>query len=270
MQYVVLSVSEPGWDRESFETFGSAEGDGASGSSVGQSTQVLVGSVDKAVQSPMFWAYSHFLVIVAGSIEKQSSFCEGCSCHESQLLQGASWQQRQRRIAQELGHGEADRTDAAAAALCPLKGRRAHELASGVFDEFVEEVVMTCKSQVVALSLRVSGDMRTQLMQDCYGAADLILSTIRLKTRHWCTLPWKLRALAADDPEVARKHGREAIAMFQEAQKDARTLLGQSEGRGDDDHQPSAPSLACRHYISRLFLSPAARRCCSDYPKLES
>ena len=195
----------------------------------------------------MFWTYGHFLLLVAGSLDRQSSWCEGCSCHENILQESKSYQERKRKVAATFADA------AGVGAACPLKGRRSHEFACGIFNDFVENLLTTCRARTVALSLRLEEDMRTALLQDCYAALDLVLSTLRLKTAHWRSLPWKLCALASDDAELARKHAREALEMFETAASQAQA-----------QHVPEGPgaastSFGCHHFISRLFLSPDTR-----------
>ena len=223
----------------------------------GASAKQMAAAISKAVSSRLFWAYAHFLCIVAGAVEQQSSWCEACSCHEDMMIETTNYKRRIRIVSKALRHaaGRRDhdqnpreqRQQRDALIKCPLKGRRAHDFAAGAFEAFTAEVMTVCKSRVVATALRVEGQDRAKLMEDYCTAADVVVSTIALKTAHWGMLPWKLCGLACDDPEVARKLGRDCLELF--------TTASSSSTVGDN---PSH-SFGSQHPLSRLFLQPVAR-----------
>lgn len=101
-------------------------------------------AIHEALTSELFWRYAEFLNSVAGLLDIQSSYCEGCSCHEHHGLKHNSYQVRAREIQRRL-MSAIDGTQEQQLKLyhpsCPLKNRRSAELASGEFNRFVKETM---------------------------------------------------------------------------------------------------------------------------------
>ncbi|CAJ1365770.1 unnamed protein product, partial [Effrenium voratum] len=58
------------------------------------------------------------------------------------------------------------------------------------------------------------GEDQVKLASDWTMSMDILLTELRVKTNHWCCLPWKLAAIALPDAEEARKAAREALALW--------------------------------------------------------
>ena len=108
-------------------------------------------TIDTAVTSELFWKYSHFLHIVAGMVDVQSSYCEGCSCHEGEGLKHNGYHVRAREISLRLrtAINEGDPTPLPYPATCPLKNRRAPEIASGMFERFLQDTMTVTKEKLL-------------------------------------------------------------------------------------------------------------------------
>lgn len=108
-------------------------------------------TIHQALQSELFWKYAHFLNCVAGYLDIQSSFCEGCSCHEGEALKHNGFQARRREIEKRLRSAiNADNSDEQLPypPSCPLKNRRSAELASGAFTRFTQEAMTVTRDLI--------------------------------------------------------------------------------------------------------------------------
>ena len=112
---------------------------------------------------------------LAGALEHQSSWTEGCRCHEQILTSSKTWTNRTRAISKELKRRAADSDEVAGVALsavlsCRLRGRRSSEFASGVFDEFVADIVSVAHSQLAVALVSLDPEDRALLTADWTNA----------------------------------------------------------------------------------------------------
>lgn len=189
-------------------------------------------SVSAAVRSRTFWGYAKLVDTLAGAIDIQSMWAEGCACHELDLKEHRWYQTRARAVANRLHADAAGAADANAANTaqqqarqgpgataapsdaCKLKGRRAHEYACGEYDSFVSNLLAVGREQIVAVALEVSERDRPVFFSDWEAATDMIVTQTSLRSSYWKTLPWKLAGMASSCPEEARKIARESKALY--------------------------------------------------------
>ena len=143
-----------GWDADQF---------GASGP-----------DVTSAVHSDLFWAYSKFLHLIVGMVDSQSEWCEGCSCHE---LWGRHKPHSARKayLTDRLkGFGMEHKKNGGPAkpAMCPLKGRRAPDLANSAFDAFVEDLMAVSQVKLQDCLAGLSPEHRAYLLEDWTSAVE--------------------------------------------------------------------------------------------------
>ena len=132
--------------------------------------------------------YSHFLNTVAGLLDIQSSFCEGCSCHEHEGLKHNAHKARVREIQTRLHSAVSDaNTELPYPATCPLKGRRAAELASGAFQQFVEDAMELTKKKLGEFQGRLSCEDWRIIVGDWVAASETWRTTQALRPviSHW-------------------------------------------------------------------------------------
>ena len=219
--------------------------------------------VTTAIRSRTFWGYAQLIETLAGAIDIQSSWAEGCSCHELDLKDNKWYRSRIKAVGQKLrrdatGEEEGESEGGAAAVLpapsasrgvnregrvehatCKLKGRRAHEFATGEYERFVLHLLKTGRERVVAASLEVPEDDQTKLFSDWQAATDMIVTQTSLRSGFWRILPWRLAGMASENPEEARQVARECRALF------VASTVG-----------PAGTSGA--HAITRRFFDPVA------------
>ena len=143
--------------------------------------------IHQAITSDLFWGYARFLKDVAGLVDIQSSFCEGCSCHEHDGLKHNSFQIRAREIKRRLLSAiDGDTQDRSLPYLpsCPLKNRRSAELANGEFKRFIEETVKVTTEKLIT-SRGPLGDSDWKIIAGDWMSAQESRHQ-NFKTQNWC------------------------------------------------------------------------------------
>ena len=160
-------------------------------------TRDLFARADRAIRSNFFWCYLKFILLIHGVINDLSSWCEACPCH------GFSREG------------------------CPLRGRRAPELASGMFSQFLVETFSTATSMftAVASGLGESSKEWEALSKDWNTACDIAVAELQVKTTHWSQLPWVLCGMGMADAEAGRTAARKALALYEAPSDDAMSTM---------------------------------------------
>ncbi len=154
--------------------------------------------------------YVDMVLAIYNLVEGLASWLEGCSCHEH-FRRLHSRRRANTLLAQELG---VDR----ALCDCPMKGKRAPELAVGrvrtVFDSFRDAVRNDLTVCMVEAALTAS--QQHQIMSDLESGLAYLQLGLDVKFDCWARLPWKLAGLAHHIPEIARQVAAECLAVFDE------------------------------------------------------
>ena len=155
--------------------------------------------VTQAIQSRTFFGYARLIDTLAGAIDIESKWAEGCSCHELDLKRNRYYRSRAKAVARSLRATaeveEAAPGDAILSESCKLKGRRAHEYACGEYDKFVSRLLSLGKENIVAASMDVPEHDRPVLLFDWHAATDMITTQTTLRSSYWKTLRWKLAGM---------------------------------------------------------------------------
>lgn len=189
----------------------------------------FIRDVSEAITSQWFWSYCRMINVFSSFLSHLASWCEGCLCHEEELLEGPSFYHRQR----VTRHSNLT---------CDYKGRRAPELAAGVFDEKVRVMVATSLSEILATSHGLSEEQQGHILMDFHSAIDKTMLEVQVKTQHWQLLPWKLAISGHPDQEIARAGLRECVKMYKDSK------------HGAERH----------HVMTKRFLDPHYRGHCED------
>lgn len=142
-----------------------------------------------AIGSNMFWNYCRFISLIAGCLDDLSCWCESCPCHSKTRLstfyddvedpERRTFAKRRRKreatIKREAAHeGVAPQSGnqwlSPETITCKFRGRRAPELACGVFGAFVETLTVFAKSEIIVLSDELPADQAPVLLNDYYYA----------------------------------------------------------------------------------------------------
>ena len=119
---------------------------------------------------------------------------------------------------------------------CPLRGRRAPELAAGTIQQVIADIMAGQASVFVYTQSWVSNLSASDakiVVTDLDVGKNRMLSSLQTKFAHWESLPYKLAGLGHIDENVARSCAGEALILFAQAEN----------GR-----------LGHRHQLAKLFL----------------
>ena len=186
----------------------------------GQGDAVAIPEVERLVRSTFFEAYLTMIQTFSALILRLIAWAESCPCHWHLLTGGGSRAMRAstRRLLES----------------CPMRGRRAPELA---MNAFMDELTAFSQQGVLSLTLRFPSDLseedRSRVVQDFELGRSFLTTVFALKTSHFRSLPWSAAGLAHQDQERAR-----------ELWSQLRTRYGTGE-------TPEARSL--RQQLPRLF-----------------
>jgi hypothetical protein len=204
----------------------------------------------KAIRSSKWWSYTAMLNELHRYIASLSRWAEGCPCH--------GWQEPLFGFSEPTYSESTDILCACRRELslpradgdgphfvCPLKGKRAIELAAGDLSAFMREIAEAHFSTVVvACDVGLEAAAMTEVLNDFnYGKA-YMLEMLATKLGHWQQLPWKLCALAHWDAAKAREAARSSLHTF------------------DASPQQEAPRHGRGHipHDAKIFLMPESAR----------
>ena len=148
--------------------------------------------VDALVRCPFFEAYLSMLVVLSEMTLHLIAWTESCPCHWHLLTGG--------------GSNSMDASTRNLLESCPMRGRRAPELA---LNDFMQELSALSShgatSLVQSFSLDLPAEDRTKIVQDFEMGRSFLTAVLTLKTAHFRSLPWCAAGLAHHDQERARE-----------------------------------------------------------------
>ena len=168
-----------------------------------------------------WWCYGRMLLALHRVGNLPSAWGSGCACHE--WLQASS---KRTEIKPENEALNAARTQQCLPQdfdgvefNCPMKGKRAPEIASGILLENVNEEATAGRLEIMVECSSVSGEMHEKILNDFNLGVDYITMTLQLKVGQWWqSLPWMLAALALPKcagPGEAASYAQAALSEFQ-------------------------------------------------------
>ena len=145
------------------------------------------------IRSRCWWACTAMLGELHGYIGSLSSWSESCPCHQWQDRIGSAGRRpvyseetemlmalRQASVLTE--HFDGPRFD------CPLKGKRAVELASGCIPDMLERMSVEHTNTVLRQSAGL-GDDTFEIMEDYQHGKNRLMHAAVEKLQHWAHLP---------------------------------------------------------------------------------
>ena len=170
--------------------------DGA-GAEADEGVRFVAADLSAALGSSMFHAYIQMVMSLFNVVEDLSSWFEGCACHQAQLKRQKGKHTRSSRKEIEL---------CGPYAFCPMKGKRAPELAAGCLNEVFSKLVNLGKTSLLkVIQVRKLGaEDEVLVMQDFEAGRSYIQLGLQVKMNFWSKLPWRLAALSHTDAAVAR------------------------------------------------------------------
>ena len=177
---------------------------------------------------PKFWVYSQaILYAVHGCLYEFQNYMEGCPCHENTFRDkngfspGRPYFQRRQAFIGETGLKNST---------CPMRGRRAPDLAAGRHRAYLSDLVAQCLSMLLVRCERLSQQDRDLIVRDWELAWTAISEVIEVKYAHWEFLPHKFCILGCLDnwgtsEETARSGMVSCVRAYQGLDVDSRRKM---------------------------------------------
>ena len=145
------------------------------------------------------------------------SWTEGCACHDwlQSIARDANHKPIFSRAAQSLisareqagyKRGAADQGADGPHFLCPMRGKRAPELATNNFSGVFDTVADMCFTEVLSgLGPGLPPSAFGDIIADFEQAKSHMSNVLTLKMQHWQTLPWKFASLAYWNEDIGNQ-----------------------------------------------------------------
>ncbi|OLP98609.1 hypothetical protein AK812_SmicGene18941 [Symbiodinium microadriaticum] len=155
----------------------------------GQESGKLVQRVDEAIRDPLFWAFLDLCSLLMDLLDRITSWTQGCACHSSGTL---------RNLLRPLLRGSEPIS-------CPMRGRRAAEMACGELHELLESLFSFNDSQIALVHTAGLPDAeKTRLLLDWSAMKVHLRMQFDLKLSPWRHLPLKALCLGHWNLQKAR------------------------------------------------------------------
>lgn len=192
-------------------------------------------SFDVALADPMFCSYVFMVDGVQNILLNLERWLENCACHEHLFTTLSSKRQRKKRG--QLFGGAVRFVD------CPMRGKRAPELAAGKLEDTIAELSTAALNLFSdQMDFRITPADRAVLMQDFDFAKQHLHVVLVAKFGFWRQIPWRLAGLSHHWPSVARRIAQDCLEEF--------------------DASMSKPGMTLEHHhpLSVRFLSETGMR----------
>ena len=215
-----------------------------------------------AMANHELWCYMRMLREVMSVLSHMMFWVQGCPCHLHP------------QAAEDLG----DRMPKVCISdKCPLRGRRAPELACGELDRFMEELREFFGMHLVEVIGGLPADAQARISSDYHAGIQHLSFMLQVKFSYWGDLPYALCGVAHASSHTARSAAHSCLAKFEDAVarrggdtsgmhcltaqwlspgrlRDQLVLFAQGVSRDD-------PRLATlRHHCARLMFIPIIER----------
>ena len=179
------------WDADALLAAGAApvpDGAGDRDAQQQESTK-LVTRVDEALRSSLFWAFLGMCSCVTDILNSITSWTQGCACHGREV----------RLQLRPLLRGKGPLS-------CPMRGRRAPEVAEGALHRFIDGLFHFNDSQILLVhSAGLDEEIKTRLILDWSAMKVHMRMQFDLKLSPWRQLPLSALALGHWDVSVAQR-----------------------------------------------------------------
>lgn len=177
-----------------------------------QDTSKLVSKVSEAVGSDFFWAYLRMLQCITSILQEISAWTQSCPCHSVETLASL------KEVSQARQAGEFVK--------CPMRGRRAPEVAAGEFAEFINTLVQYNDSRFVMRSVAgLEGEAKDKITLDWSNMKAYIKTACSLKLSAWQHLPLSMLGIGHTDPATARLSAWRSLSEFNELSESAQDAV---------------------------------------------
>ena len=202
----MFTVFQQAWDETKYLADGDTDGNVARG-------------VTAALDSSVFCSYVYMVYSLHRLVSKLEKWLEACPCHEHLAEDVKTLRKGQRKkVLQTLAD-------------CPMKGKRAAELACGSLGDTLEKLesfALQCFAEDPGKEL--NEQERNTVTKDFEYGRVFLRFGLSSKFNFWQQLPWKLCGLAHHWPSQARTCAQACLEEYQETQNNVRIQ--------DEHHHP--------------------------------
>lgn len=174
-----------------------------------------VDHVTEALQSPSWLAYGQMILHLHEIANFISGWGSGCKCHEwLRPHKGSStsvWDETLQDVIQSL---QLPTDSDGMRYQCPLAGKRAPELASGVLVKALNDKIQEVYPKVLVESSAVGGTEQEHFLNDFNLGTGYIKLVVELKLGHWQDFPWVLCKLGLPGDDERKRAAADLLAVF--------------------------------------------------------
>ena len=184
----LLHVVRQVWDAEKFSRKAGGTADDAGDTEA--SRQLSLEVVQQALSSDLFVAYSHAMLSIANAVLHLQNWAESCPC--------------KRHSSDELKQ------------TCPLKTRRAPELAAGALYASLKSELDVAHGGLLAneTMVKLRDEQQQLVLVDFAAARQHIDLSLRVKLSHWQQLPHILFGLGHHNESVRARCAKRSLQLF--------------------------------------------------------
>ena len=202
-----------------------------------QELRLQTGALNLAITSGLFWAYCKAMDSLGVIMHQLEIWAEGCACHvgkEVIMAMGAGGPRYQ-----GAGASGGQPSHSFTGASCPMRGRRAPELAAGECVSLVQSIGAMGAQAVLEHVQPLSGKEANIVLGDFTQARNSLLCTLQMKLSSWTQLPAVLSAIGHHNVHTARQGMRRAMSLWDSTEHCAhhslsRLALQQGTGQRHD------------------------------------
>jgi hypothetical protein len=185
-----------------------------------------VRSIERNVRDPFFWGYLSMLLVVHALPAGLRTWSEDCACHhmfDRSWLQDANESDEEQEVTKvaaeevelylEIGPS-ASRDFDGHRFRCPMRGKRALEVAQGAIDELLKDLGCMCETRILRYNAGMPKQDVDRIVADFHRAKSFLHLECQRQFGFWQRLPWSIVLLANPNEDVAREDGRRLVAEF--------------------------------------------------------
>ena len=205
------------WDPNKF--LESENGGGDQGIDKDTKSKLNIPVLTRTIQSDAWWAYAAMIDLLHSCVGRLTKWCESCPCHDwlrvCDRVRRDHWprsivQLEQCRDTLGYGSGNGD----GAKFQCPMRGKRAPELARGAVLDIVRQIAQESRVALLETVGALQESDLDNILQD-YDVGRCCLEEIaKVKFGFWNHLPWVLASLADSCEEGARGQAINILQQF--------------------------------------------------------
>ena len=168
--------------------------------------RLQIQQLDEALRDPGFWTYSHMVNLLADMLHRIELIGESCVCHMPSSvvvsLAGDSeqWDTEDLKLFRAEG--------------CPLRGRRAPELAVGDVHLAIRSLATSAHARLLTLGGHLRPQELAEIMEDLAKGRGYIISSLEIKLSCWLQLPLVLASVGHHNLDKARKGIKRAAEIY--------------------------------------------------------